>query len=376
MPVLTTDSIQTGTYGLAYSSAQTWTIAAGVTCASDIFHGVYDGAYGGRLINLGTVVSDANWAVSMSGTNATVINAALGVIAGTQGVAMEGYGATVTNHGMIVGFDGPGVRLYDDAVLTNTGEITGTTSAVEINGAAVNLVEIINSGTISSSSTIAIYIWTYAAVVITNSGTIDTPFANCITSEGPGPVAISNFGFIQGVLLGEADDGVYNAGTMRSVLLGGGADVYYGAESDLGCSVSGDVGNDTLTGGVDDDALFGDVDNDILSGGRGDDTLDGGSGKDKLTGGRDDDALTGGLKGDTFVFRPGFGHDTITDFAASGSNHDVIKLGHDLFADYADVSASMTQAGADVLITADNGDTILVLNVTVASMVAADFELG
>ncbi|MCE9639241.1 MAG: tandem-95 repeat protein [Betaproteobacteria bacterium] len=66
--------------------------------------------------------------------------------------------------------------------------------------------------------------------------------------------------------------------------------------------ILGRAGNDTISGG------FGD---DYLSGGAGNDTLFGNGGNDILTGGTGDDLLLGGMGLDTYVFRPGDGHDTI-----------------------------------------------------------------
>lgn len=64
-----------------------------------------------------------------------------------------------------------------------------------------------------------------------------------------------------------------------------------------------------------DDVLYGNNGNDKLLGGLDNDLLDGGNGRDVLDGGAGDDILTGGRGGDTFAFKPGFGHDTITDFS-------------------------------------------------------------
>lgn len=71
-------------------------------------------------------------------------------------------------------------------------------------------------------------------------------------------------------------------------------------------TLEGRGGNDTLEGGAGRDALFGN---------RGNDKLFGGSGVDTLTGGRGRDVLEGGADPDVFVFRPGDGHNTITDFS-------------------------------------------------------------
>lgn len=53
---------------------------------------------------------------------------------------------------------------------------------------------------------------------------------------------------------------------------------------------------------------------DRLTGGGGDDVLVGGAGDDTLQGGRGDDLLEGGAGADVFVFRPGFGQDTLVDY--------------------------------------------------------------
>ena len=64
-------------------------------------------------------------------------------------------------------------------------------------------------------------------------------------------------------------------------------------------------GADVLNGGAGDDVLFGQGGNDELNGGTGNDVLAGGTGTD---------TLSGGAGADIFLFHPGGGHDTITDF--------------------------------------------------------------
>jgi len=85
--------------------------------------------------------------------------------------------------------------------------------------------------------------------------------------------------------------------------------------ADLPGIITGSNGSETLDGRGGDDLLFAGNGNDTLLGGLGNDRLDGGNGKDILDGGAGDDLLTGGNGRDSFVFRPGFGHDTITDFS-------------------------------------------------------------
>ncbi len=92
----------------------------------------------------------------------------------------------------------------------------------------------------------------------------------------------------------------------------------------------------------------------------------------ELNGTSGDDNLYGTSGADTFVFRPGFGHDTVEDFNASQS--DVIALGSSLFVDYDDVMAHAATVGSDVVITYDAADTITLKNVTLANLHATDFH--
>ena len=134
-----------------------------------------------------------------------------------------------------------------------------------------------------------------------------------------------------------------------SILGGGGADsINGGAGND---TIRGEAGNDVLIGGSDNDWLFGGDGNDVLAGGLGNDKLNGGggadtlrgedgndsltgaagadslvggAGNDTLTGGTEADRLAGNAGADQFVFRPGEGADTITDFSIA--QNDRLKL--------------------------------------------------
>ena len=67
------------------------------------------------------------------------------------------------------------------------------------------------------------------------------------------------------------------------------------------------------------------------------------------------DTLTGGKSSDTFMFAPGFGKETISNFNA---NHDVIDLPQSLFANFAAVQADMHASGANTVIMVDAPDVI------------------
>lgn len=146
---------------------------------------------------------------------------------------------------------------------------------------------------------------------------------------------------------GGNDDDYLDGGEGADTLLGGaGNDTLLGgndASADLldggagNDDLSAGDGNDTLLGGDGNDTLFGGGDNDLLDGGNGDDTLDGWTGDDTLTGGLGDDQLTGGDGNDTFVYTPGDGLDTITDF--NFGNTGALDDGDTTNNDFIDLSA-------------------------------------
>jgi len=114
-----------------------------------------------------------------------------------------------------------------------------------------------------------------------------------------------------------------------------------------------------------DDVAEGTLGNDLIRGDAGDNILDGGRGNDRLRGG--DGA-------DTFVFRGKFGHDKVLDFDASEG--DVIDFsrvpGIKSFGDMMRNHAEQTDKG--VLITADNGSTVLLKNLDLDDLSAGSFQ--
>jgi len=113
-----------------------------------------------------------------------------------------------------------------------------------------------------------------------------------------------------------------------------GDDVVFLGDS-LDCAVTG-TGNDKAYGGDGDD---------LLVGNQGKDRLSGGADRDIIDGGKGNDTLTGDSGADTFVFLPGDGTDTITDFNPA---EDLISFGV-LPATLSEVA--VTQDGDDTLIT-------------------------
>jgi Ca2+-binding RTX toxin-like protein len=126
----------------------------------------------------------------------------------------------------------------------------------------------------------------------------------------------------------------------------------------------GTAGNDTMNGTSGNDRFDGLAGNDTLNGNNGDDVLMGGAGNDTLNGGSGSDA---------FIFRPGFGIDTISAFDDSVAN-DIIELSSAIFANFAAVQAASAQVGADVVITASPTDTITLKNCSLANLGTDDFR--
>ncbi|UFW78748.1 M10 family metallopeptidase [Rhizobium sp. SU303] len=99
----------------------------------------------------------------------------------------------------------------------------------------------------------------------------------------------------------------------------------------------------------------------------------GGSGSNTLMGGAGNDTLTGGAAADVFVFLLNWGHDTITNFVATGSAHDTIRIDHSIFADWESLFAASSQYGNDTIVTADIDNTIVLRNVALTSLDSGDF---
>lgn len=116
---------------------------------------------------------------------------------------------------------------------------------------------------------------------------------------------------------------------------------------------------------------------DLLLGLGGNDNLRGGGGADVIDGGAGNDQLRGGSGSDVFVFRSGYGRDTVFDFQRGS---DVIEIDAD---DYADFDA-MVDAGAisttgffffrSTTISLDDGSQMMLWGVNGASLSADDFR--
>jgi len=97
------------------------------------------------------------------------------------------------------------------------------------------------------------------------------------------------------------------------------------------------------------------------------------AGANTLKGTSGDDIFVGNGHADTFVFAPNFGNDTIKDFGAKGSLHDVVQFSKSMFDNFADVLAHATQSGQDVVISSGN-DSLTLKNTKLSALDKSDFH--
>jgi len=122
--------------------------------------------------------------------------------------------------------------------------------------------------------------------------------------------------------------------------------------------------NTTLNGNNGPDVVDGFAGHDIVLGGNGPDVLIGGEG----------DTLTGGNGPDTYLFRPHFGANTITDFDAHNDN---IQFDESIFTSAADILAHhTTDSAAGAVISDGLGDTITLAGVHQSQLSAGMFLLA
>jgi Ca2+-binding RTX toxin-like protein len=99
-----------------------------------------------------------------------------------------------------------------------------------------------------------------------------------------------------------------------------------------------------------------------------------GAGDDRFEGGGGRDVVNGGTGSDTFVFVPGFGKDTIEDFAAGAGSDDLIEIANSIFADFDAILAAASQVGTDTVIAVNAENSITLKNVAKSALHQDDFQ--
>ena len=165
------------------------------------------------------------------------------------------------------------------------------------------------------------------------------------------------------IVLGDGGDDWISGGKGRDEIHGG----------DGNDRLKGDSNFDVLFGDAGDDTLIGGSGNDRLYGGSGRDILTGGTGTDVLAGGSGDDTLTGHSGSDDFVFAPGMGADTVTDFKPGTDDIDLTAF---LFADFDAVASRLTTSqNGDTVMTLGDDETVTLVGVDALYLDAGDFLL-
>ncbi|MBC6981701.1 calcium-binding protein [Caulobacter sp. 17J80-11] len=262
-----------------------------------------------------------------------------------------------------------GVEMHNGGNFWNVGEMVvaggaGTVAAPETSYNDSSAVGVLlrgdytfdNSGTLRVTDTSAglnsiglSYSNASGTKVFFNSGLIEADYAirqdEWTSNEAAATELVYNSGELRGrVDLGVGGDELHNTGLITGrVDLGAGDDLYDG------------VGG-TQLGGV-----YGGAGDDVLTGGSGADVFDGGMGADILVGGAGADTLTGGSGADVFRFATGSGADVITDFSVA---EDRIQT---------DLSYTLSQQGADTLVSFAGGGSVVLRNVTASSLGGANF---
>lgn len=311
-------------------------------------------------------------------------------------------------------YDHDAFDSYSVTAPSGTGTVDGTSGAHVINSSNSD-----NEGETTSSG---------RDTVVAGAGddTIDTGNHNDLIYGGTGDDIVTA-GAGKDKVYGEAGSDTIEGGDGRDALLGGDGDDDLDGQEGLN-TIFGGSGNDYIRAGIGSETVHGGADHDTISwqeandaatvtysgdgagtyvdsdgdtgifntvealnlsdhadmvdgsasnsdmtllGNDGDDTLTAGGGDDSLVGGDGDDRLTGGGGDDIFVYAPGDGADTITDFNTGNTgtlsddittNNDFVDLGafydhiDELHADHAD-DGILNQSNSTTA-TGDTGDTV------------------
>ena len=135
-------------------------------------------------------------------------------------------------------------------------------------------------------------------------------------------------------------------------------------------------GDTIFTGDGNANVLQGGATKDLLIGGGGNDTLHGGSGgPDVFAGGLGNDTFTGANTDATFIYAPGDGADTITNFGAGGTLGRIDLSWVSTVGSLANINAVTTDTAGGAKIDFGSGNSITLTGVVESSLTADDFHL-
>lgn len=357
--------------------------------------------------------------IRVDGVNGSLINAGDITATGQYSHAIAFYGdnAVIRNTGNVLGSTNGGTALFSDSDyghIYNNGTLEATTG-ISLNQARTTIELGADSVVTGGGAGAGIFAFGYEddRVTITNNGTINgVEFFYAIQLTGDTNDKLANHGTINGeVVLGGGNDVFTNdkGKVFGEILLGDGNDLFDNRKGKVDNGIEGGAGDDTLitdkssvkllentTSGydtvkstvgytlsdnVESLVLMGkgningtgtDTDNDLIGNG-GKNHLFGKAGFDTLDGGKGNDLLTGGDDADAFVFKKGYGRDTITDFShEEGDKIDLSQWGG--FDSFKDVKQHWSENHGDLVITL-GGDQLVLKDTTKQDVSVTDFIL-
>jgi Ca2+-binding RTX toxin-like protein len=260
--------------------------------------------------------------VDLEGPNASVVNAATGLMSGLiYGIDFVGTGSqSLSNLGQIIGSIAAGIHFeFGSFTMSNRGSILSLSVGLEVDQSGSGAIS--NFGLIRASSlgSVGIRVQSFLSSAVTNimnghTGIISGDYY--AIEDVFGVMSLSNHGKIFGGIrdFANVSSVIINHGLIQGLTqLGGGNDQFRGTGGRSG-PVFGDDGNDRLIGG---------------------------SHRDQLHGGDGNDKLTGGLGADQFFFDTAVNGsvDKITDFTPS--QHDKLVLSAAFFAGLTPVGGTL-----------------------------------
>jgi Ca2+-binding RTX toxin-like protein len=215
------------------------------------------------------------------------------------------------------------------------------------------------------------------ADIIAGNGGDDTIFGGAgddviyAVSSGPPPNPVTGTTYLRGedgadFIVGGTgfDDAHGNAGN-DTVVTGAGDDYCVGGkDNDL---LFGEAGADLVYGNLGADSCDGGDGNDIIRGGQDNDIVRGGAGNDYVSGDRGDDTMTGGAGADIFHSFGESGLDRITDFSLAQGDRVQLDPG---------TTYSLSQVGADTVISMTGGGQVILVGVSMSSLTGAWITVG
>ena len=404
------------------NSATTFLVDTGTILATPAI-GIFEAGmwHLNTIVVKGAVASQngAASAILSLGSETTIHVDKTGLISGYFGIASYGASVMIVNDGTITA-DNLGIYANgDNAKIVNNGTVTGTNNY----GIYLTDGELINSGTVNGGVSASgdglritnavtgvvhgtVYVFSNGGEVTktTNAGLFTPGASGSSYNAGSGNDTLINTGTIKGgVSLDWGNDTFDNrGGTVENAVYGdAGNDTFIIDKAITIIEVVGDgidtvkstvslslsagllagqnlenltllgTGNTNATGNALGNIILGNSGKNALTGGGGADVVKGGSGADKITGGMGTDHLTGGTGADTFVFKTGFGKDTVTDFQNGTDRFDIRDWA--AITGIADLKAHhVTVSGADLIIHAGS-DSLILKDTGLAELTASDF---